>query len=230
MKHSTRIVLLLMFICSTNIGMSQSSNPFAAPFRAYDTNGPMGKCLFQTDDKGEIVYQAVVETNYSKEEQKKLAERFFEIIDKEDIYDVRLVQNEKDFAFDYDVNVSSGRQRVNVNVATWERDRSTVRCHVKLEFKEGRYRYTVNPYETNRQTIRGEAKSDGHPNILHWQRVNSLTKERAADKKKKYDEYTKQIQEENNCYQAEYSAIQAFIKLLASYCVYVESVDKEADF
>ena len=229
MKKVLYLAFLVLF--SVNV-YSQVTSPYKEQFRAFDTNGPMGECLFVADANGEIIYQGTIDVNKTKSELKDLAIQFFKMIDKEAIYDVRTIQKDKENYIEYDVNIASGRVRASTDIISWERDRSTLRCHVKIEFKDGKYRYTVNPYETNRQTIRGESKSDGRPNEIHWQRVNSLTKERSQYKpgKKKYNEYTEQINEEIDCYQAEYKALQTFLNLISSYCDYVENSDKEADF
>ena len=61
--------------------------------------------------------------------------------------------------------------------------------------------------------IRGEAKSEGPSNLIHWQRLNSLKKERAETKKKsEIEEYDHQIAFEEASYQAEYDAVQMVIK------------------
>lgn len=220
-----------ILVCVCNVVFAQNVNPFNSAFRTFDTNGPMGECLFDTIDNGEIIYRDVVHVEHTKIELKEIAIRFFELLDKESIYDVRVVQNEKESSLEYDVNVASGRQMVDAGFGSWERDRSTVRCHVRIELKDGRYRYTVNPYETNRQTIRGEAKSDGRPNEIHWQRVNSLMKERPREGwSRRYVEYDEMIKEEKSTYKAEYDAIQKLVGQIASFCKYVEDIDGNADF
>lgn len=219
------VALLSICLFSWNL----YSQVYSTNFRTFDTNGPMGECLFDTVEHGEIMFQNVVIIDKTKSELREKAIRFFEEIDNSDVYDVSAREKNMESYVKYDVNISSGRMRDNAGFVSWERDVSTVRCHVTVEFKDGRYRYIVNPYETNRMTIRGEAKSDGRPNEIHWQRVNSLTKERAKYKvgKKKYEEYTAQINFENECYRAEYNAVQEFVRRLSSY---YETTDKEADF
>lgn len=242
MKYSKKmknciIGLTKLVICCVCLNVSmgvfaQVTSPYKAQFEALDTNGPMGECLFPVSDDGNVIYQKVVESNYSKLELKEMAIKFFKILDKEDIYDVRTIQVENESYYDFDVNIASGRFRQETGFASWMRDISTVRSHVKIEFKEGRYRYTVVLYETNRQTIRGEAKSDGKPNIIHWQRVNSLTKERDNYRKgsKKYNEFDAQIKLENEWYHMEFNAVQRFLERLDNYPVEVQKNEAEADF
>jgi len=220
------LILVPLFI------IAQVTSPYKEQFKANDTNGPMGECLFPIQEDGNVTYQEVIEIDYTKSELKEMIIEFFNTLDKEDEYDVRTIQTENESHYDFDVNIASGRCRQDAGFVSWMRDISTVRSHVKLEFKEGRFRYTVVLYETNRQTIRGEAKSDGQPNKLHWQRVNSLTKERNEYRNgsKKYKEYDAQIILENEWYQKEYEAVQKFLQRLASYPEEVRQTNAEADF
>ena len=226
-------LLIYFFLMSAPLfALSQVSSPYKTQFEALDTNGPMGKCLFPITEDGDVVYQGVIETSYSKAELKEMALKFFKELDKEDIYDVRTIQTENESNCNFDVNIASGRYQQDAGFVTWTRDISTVRSHVKIEFKEGRYRYTVVLYETCRQTIKGEGKSDGKPNIIHWQRVNSLTKERSnyREGNKKYKEYSDQIALENKWYQMEYDAVQRFLARLDNYPEEVNNIDVEGDF
>lgn len=98
-------------------------------------------------------------------------------------------------------------------IAAFERHTSQVTFMCMLEVKNGRYRYTLTDFYTNRRMIRGEAKSEGPSNLIHWQRLNSLKKEREETKRKsEIEEYNAQIAFEEASYQAEYDAIQTIIK------------------
>lgn len=67
---------------------------------------------------------------------------------------------------------------------------------------------------TDRRTIRGEGKSNGPENRLHWQRVNSLVKERdeilvgtvklSKRKQEEIDTLNEQIRLEEETYKLEY--------------------------
>lgn len=244
MNHNRKVEmrkLFLLLICTFIIGVETINSQtvqtvFTQQFRAFDTNGPMGDCLFPIDTAGLIVYQGVDTSDYKKEELESMFIRFIQQLENIGIYDIRELESGKR----YDINISVGKELVNIGYAQWERDKSTVRCHVKLEYKDGRYRYTVNPYETNRWTIKGEGKSDGHPNVLHWQRVNSLTKEQEefASKhnlkrekfQREYNEYTARIAEENSSYQAEYDAVTLLVSRISNFCDELKAFDEEEDF
>ena len=201
---------------------------FKENFQVTDTNGPMGDCLFP---KGKIIYQGIVEAPCSKEELKEYAIRFFKELGKDRTINVKTIQTEYESRYDFDVILASGktRQEGPGNYVKYYRDRSRIRCHVALEFKERRYRYTVNPYETNRLNLRGKAKCDGPPNELHWQRVNSLIKKRDRhfSWSRKYKVYQALINNEIDTYYSEYNVVMKFINLLANY--YYE-MHKETDF
>ena len=85
--------------------------------------------------------------------------------------------------------------------------------------REGKYRYTLTHFITDRWRIPGEGKDNGQSNIIHWQRVNSLTMEQAAARGKKKDEYTSMINKEKASYKAEYNAVMAFIEGLKTFAV-----------
>ena len=193
------------------------SSIFKDSFQATNTNGPMGQCLFPTNEEGKIIYQGVIEAPCSKAELKEYAIRFFRELGKNPYIDVKTIQTEYESRYDFDVSLSSGKVRQEISYAKFYRDRSRIRCHVALEFKEGRYRYTVNPYETNRLNLRGKAKCDGTPNEIHWQRVNSLNKRRDSDL----------IDYENESYKLEYEAVIYLVKLLENY---YNEMNQEADF
>ena len=185
--------------------------------QATDTNGPMGEYLFPTNNEGKIIYQGVIDAPCSKAVLKEYAIRFFRELDKNPLINVKTIQTEYESRYDFDVILSSGKVRQEIHYAKFHRDRSRIRCHVALEFKEGRYRYTVNPYETNRLNLRGAAKCDGTPNEIHWQRVNSLHKRR--------DSHI--IEYEKESYKLEYEAVINFVKLLANY---YNEMNQESDF
>jgi hypothetical protein len=102
----------------------------------------------------------------------------------------------------------------------FNRDASHVKFKCVVEARTGKYKYSLIGFETNRNTIRGEAKNDGQPNVIHWQRVNSLTKERDAyasthdsskrEVKEKLFDFNSQIAYEACLYQAEYDATTRF--------------------
>lgn len=56
---------------------AQVTSPFSEQFKASDTNGLMGECLFPISDAGNVLYQGVMESNFSKSELKEEAEADF---------------------------------------------------------------------------------------------------------------------------------------------------------
>lgn len=216
-EYQTKQTAQAYSMVENNLSRYPVSPIFKENYQATDTNGPMGECLFPTNDEGKIIYQGVIEAPCSKTELKEYAIRFFRELDKNPNINVKTIQTEYESRYDFDVILSSGKVRQEIHYAKYYRDRSRIRCHVALEFKEGRYRYTVNPYETNRLNLRGKAKCDGTPNEIHWQRVNSLNK--------RWDSHI--IDYENETYKAEYEAVINLVKLLSNY---YNEMNQEADF
>ena len=117
------------------------------------------------------------------------------------------------------VKLPIGKEYISIgDIATWERCKSEIAFDMLIEIREGKYRYTLNNFFTQRRRLPGEAKSDGQSNMIHWQRVNSLLKE-TPSKGKKREEYLRMIEDEKIAYQAEYTAVQAVIKGLKSFAV-----------
>lgn len=66
-------------------------------------------------------------------------------------------------------------------VISFNRNATKVKMHCMFTEKNGKGYFKFDNFETNRNTLRGEAKNDGDPNIIQWQRVNSLLKERDSE-------------------------------------------------
>ncbi|MBR5038344.1 MAG: hypothetical protein IKX65_06445 [Prevotella sp.] len=125
----------------------------------------------------------------------------------------------------YSIQLNIGKQSWGVEywgtpLFVFNRDASHVKFKCIVEARTGKYKYSLVDFETNRNTIRGEAKNDGQPNTIHWQRVNSLTKER-NDYVSKNDtskrsvkevvfDFNSQIAYEACLYQAEFEATKRF--------------------
>lgn len=131
----------------------------------------------------------------------------------------------------YKLEYPIGKQEVQFEIwgspaFSFTRDASKITFMVKIQVREGKFKYSLSDFWTSRRMIHGEGKNNGPSNRIHWQRVNSLTKERDAYAKKHnpnsrstqeelYD-YNAQIQYEHNQYQMEYNAVMDFITGLKS--------------
>ena len=96
-----------------------------------------------------------------------------------------------------------------------DRALSKISFDVTIEPRQGKYRYLLTNFNTERYRIRGAGKSEGQSNFIHWQRVYSLTKEmpRRGKKRKSYE---KLMEREKALYQAEYDTVQKVIAELES--------------
>lgn len=82
----------------------------------------------------------------------------------------------------YKVEISFGREPLALYpVWIFNRSATKVKFNCYITVRDGKYKFSLTNFETNRNTIRGEAKNDGDPNIIQWQRVNSLLKERQEE-------------------------------------------------
>lgn len=191
-------------------------------FTAFDTNGPMGKCLFPINEKGEdeikevILFQGKTADEIS-EQVKKWA---YEI---KDTYNLKI--DDKDRYMGVDLVAFRGSVKLGLSVLSidyafahigdFARYASEIKFCCRVEIKDGKCRCIFNNFMTDRRTIPGEGKSNGPENRLHWQRVNSLVKERdeliggkvviPKRKQAEVDAYNEQIRLEEETYQLEYN-------------------------
>lgn len=185
---------------------------------AFDTNGPVGECLFPEE------YKVVVNTEYSADTIMGLAKEFLYSISKK--YNAS-TSNELEgitkLACDLELKVGEKYISVGVwnsdnNIGTWKKAASTISFSLMIEIRDKKYRYTITDFETDRYRIPGEGKDRGPSNLIHWQRVNSLTKE-MPKRGSKRKEYENMIAYEKALYQGEYNAVQDVIKGLENLTV-----------
>lgn len=202
-------ILLFLFIALD--GNSQNLN-----WRAFDTNGPMGECLFPQNDDGEIIFSEIIPCEFSADTIMGLAKEFLYDIGKRYKADCK-IELEGVTKLACHVKLPVGKEYFSFgNVATIERAHSEVSFDLVVEIRKEKYRYTLSNFFTERRRIPGEGKNDGPSNMIHWQRINSLTKEMPS-KGSKREEQLKLIEDEKATYQAEYNAVQDVIKGVKSF-------------
>lgn len=207
-----KTIILIVFLIAFISGNSQNLMHVA-----FDTNGPMGECLFPQDESGNIVFTGIVETDFSADTIMGLAKEFLYSLSKK--YKAK-TSNELEgitkVACDIELNVAKGYISVG-NIGSWEKSTSTVKFSMILEIRNKKYRYTLNNFITDRYRIPGEGKDQGPSNMIHWQRLNSLTKEMNDARKKEQEHFQELIDYEKALYQAEYNAVQDVILGLKSF-------------
>lgn len=183
----------------------------------FDTNGPVGECLFPEE------YKVVVNTNVSADTIMGLAKEFLYSISKK--YNAR-TSNEMEgitkLACDLELKVGKKHFTLDdypiVGKYEWGKAPSTISFSLLIEIKDKKYRYTISNFFTDRYRIPGDGEDKGPSNLIHWQRVNSLTKEMPKRGSKRI-EYENMINFEKEMYQAEYNAVQDVIKGLENLTV-----------
>lgn len=217
MKIKLTIVLTLLF----HVGYISSQNLL---HYAISTNGEKGECLFPEDDNGDVCFSDIIEVPYSADTIMTAANDYITSRSVSEKCVVKCLSNSPR-ASTYSVQLNIGKQAWGFDfwgspLFVRVKDASHVKFNCIIEARQGKYKYSLINFETNRNTIRGEAKNDGQPNIIHWQRVNSLTKERDAfvashniekrSVKEDLFDYNSQIAYEACLYQAEYEATKDF--------------------
>ena len=178
---------------------------------AFDTNGPMGECLFPQNENGEITFTGIVECPFSSDTIMGLAKEFiYEITKRYDAKTKNNLEGITKLACDIELKVGKNYLSLNIggiDVGTWERAASTIRFNLMIEIRNHKYRYTLSDFYTERRRIHGAAKEQGPSNMIHWQRVNSLTKELNSARSRDKQEKQEQIELEKAQYQAEFNAV-----------------------
>jgi len=220
--------ILLIIAASLSLGIS-GQNPFP-------TNGPVGECLFPQQTNGEAVYCETIECDLTRED---IAEHCRQIVyDMEEHYDIDVhdrFENSNKTEFVAEIPVGEEYKTMDTSrgfcamphgtFSRNERVRSKIIFRAMIEYKDGKYKYTLFDFYTKRRMIHGEGKNDGPSNLIHWQRVNSLAKERQAfidshnmkrtkNREKLEEEYDSVIRSEQEQYRAEYNAVRMFAATL----------------
>lgn len=211
-----RKIILFVLLCVCMGISAQNLN-----WRAFDTNGPMGECLFPQNDNGEIIISDIVLCDMSADSIMGLAKEFMYNINKQLNANCK-IELEGTTKIACRVKLPIGNEFFPIgSLVTLERSHSEVAFDLAIEVRKGKYKYTLSNFFTERRRIPGEGKNDGQSNMIHWQRVNSLTKEMPS-KGKKREEYEKMIEDEKITYQAEYKAVQMVIEKLKTFTVISE--------
>ena len=209
MKRFFAIILCVLFAL-TAFGQQIS-------FTAFDTNGPMGECLFEQNENGEIIYTGIVETPFSADTVLGLAREYLYTIEKK--YGVRISDRfEGVTKVACDVEFPVGTKYINASYAgIIAKAAATVNFNLVIDIRPGKYRYTLTNFTTDRWRIPGEGKDKGQSNMIHWQRVNSLQKELEKARKKDKEEFATMIEKEKASYEGEYKAVMDFIEGLKTF-------------
>lgn len=215
-----RILFIILSLTLMMGGNSQNLLHYAQ-----SANGDKGECLFPEGEDGRVFYSNIITTLHAADSIIIAADNFMMKMNIKDGYRIESVSSSP-LMKTYNVQLEVGKQNWGIEyfgspLFVLQRDASHVKFKCVIEAKQGRYKFTMFDFETNRNTLRGEAKNDGDPNIIHWQRVNSLLKERdqyvakhdvqkRQTKEKVYD-YNSQIAYETSLYLAEYASFKRLV-------------------
>ena len=185
----------------------------------FDTNGPVGDVLFPEDEAGNVVITEVVTASYQVDTLKGLAVEFLNLEDQSDRVSVSNINT--------GITKITAKVEMKVGSRMWEnpapfaapieKPRSVVEFSLIIDFRDGKYKYTLTNFQTDRWRIKGDGEDNGPSNRIHWQRVNSINK----DFKRK-NTRAEMIAEEEEAYREEYEAVMAFVEKLKSFAVISE--------
>lgn len=208
-------IRLTLFICTLCIcANAQTFKPVIMDIHtAYDTNGPIGECLFPLND----TLVSIIECDKDKKSIKEDISSYFTLLQAESGKEIEISNYKStESVIIADIQLFNGKTMIELPwVGFVEKHYSELKFHLHIDFKDNKYRVMCTNFNTERITIHGDGKSDGPSNRLHWQRVNSLTKERdKARKTSKKEEITSRIKQEEDIYKQEYASFKNFLNKL----------------
>ena len=187
----------------------------------------MGECLFPMNNQGEIVFTDNVSMDGLSVSEINNSVRTYinKFILRNGVDKKESAESESNLI--YKLTVPVGKQQVTLEywgapVFAFARDASKVTFMLEINIKDGMFKYRLTDFWTSRRMIRGEGKNNGPSNLIHWQRVNSISKERdtylkthnSEKRSTKEDlfDYDMSIKYEQNQYAKEYAVISEFVK------------------
>lgn len=191
---------------------------------ALNSNGEKEWTLFPENANGEVVISSIVEAPFSADTILVAADSYITSLNAPGNCEVKTV-TKSNIKNVYSVQLNVGKQLWAIEyfgspLFVINRDVSHVKFTCVIEARKGKYRYSLIDFETNRRTLPGEAKNDGQPNTIHWQRVNSILRLRkqyclshnTSNRKAKEDvySYNEAIAEETYLYFDEFNTVKRF--------------------
>ncbi len=219
------LILIISIFC---YGPLAAQSPM---FFARSANGDMPVMLFP-EKNGVVKYSYTEETDIEPSEVLGMAEVAMNTLSLNPHFKIEPV-SAGNKTLNYKIEISNGSEPWGFDLLgsplfRVHRDASVVKLRCLVQVIKGKYSFILGDFETNRNTIRGEAKNDGSPNIIQWNRVNSLIRERnkavsnaGSDWRKSrmsaYD-YNYRIAYECDLYAEEYNGLQLLIDNLTNVC------------
>lgn len=194
---------------------------------ATNPNGEMPIVLFP-ENSGIVQYEYSIDTNVSSDDILDYAEETINNLSAKSNYKFEILNSGRR-SLSYKVEMIYGSQPLTLYpVWVFNRSATKVKFQCNIYARDGKYKFSLTNFETNRNTIHGNAKNDGDPNIIHWQRVNSLLSERKEEigssdinsrkaRQIAYD-YNCQIAFECHLYAQEWNLLQKLIDSLNNVC------------
>lgn len=215
-----KVILFLMVVAfSFQVGYAQNMLHYAL-----SSNGEKEWTLFPENSNGDVVFSSIVETPFSADTILMAADSYILALNAPGNCEVKTV-SKSNIKNVYSIQLNVGKQLWTIELYgsplfVVNRDVSHVKFTCVIEARKGKYKYSLIDFETNRRNLPGEAKNDGQPNVIHWQRVNSILGERkkycsshnASKRQTQQDiySYNEAIAEETYLYFDELNSVRRF--------------------
>ena len=218
--------IIFIFILCKSILICHAQVFFNTSFHSIDTNGPMGECWLPMNEENDVYFSDVIICNdLSTEHIMSAIQNWLAFLQMDVNLEVENLYVGKNM-LQFEGKLPVGKKYIGTPAVltfvelNWETSISDVEFRCRIEVKDGKFRYTFKNFITERWRIRGAGEGSGPTNQIHWQRVNSLTKERErySERSKRYAEKTKEIRMEWSAYEMESESINNMVDELRECC------------
>jgi hypothetical protein len=216
-----KIVVPLLFALFTKISVMAQVTVINIDPNVMERNNDgkdLVKYIFPEDDNRNILFSGIVNCGISADTIMGLAKDYVYDLEKQNHAKCKM-EFESKTKIGYHIELPIGKEFYIINWpgshSLQENELSKISFDLSIEPRQGKYRYVLSNFITERYRIHGAGISEGQSNFVHWQRVYSLTKEMPRRGKKR-KEYEMMIEKEKAIYQAEYDAVQKVVADLES--------------
>ncbi len=224
-----KLFFIFLFCLSTVMPAYLCANEisFNTPLHHIPLYGEEGENLFPVDKNGFAVVTGVVECpNKSVEQIMNDINQWYSHLR---MFDGLEVDNDEKFEtrnqliFKGKLNIGyngAGFKSISGHEIIWNTSETDLTFIVKIDIKDGKFRYTFSNLKADRYRLPGDAASAGALNDIHWQRINCITAElnkeqkKKSPKKKDIEEYKIWLQYEEYLYHEEFKAINNMVEKL----------------
>lgn len=161
---------IICYLCGFIDGKAQN-----LLYYAKSAEGEMDYVLFPNEG-GKVCIHDTIVCEHTLDDIKDAVDSYMVYLGSQEGVKIKSKGNARRFQA-YDATMEFGSSLISLPGFVYDRDASRLHFTITLAESDSLCIVNLSNFETNRTTLRGEAKNDGDPNVIHWQRVNALARE-----------------------------------------------------